>query len=369
MIGRGVLEERCLKVKELMSRKGIDALYLTPSADMYYLTGFWSAPSERMILCVIPKSGEPLFIVPKMYEEQVEATSWIRNVEVWKEGVREEVQLRNLIKRFGLPTGKIAVPERIWMKHFNTLRDAIPEAKYVFTSKILGQMRIVKSEDEIKLMERAAELAVRGLDAAIPEVKQGKREVELAAQVEYWMRMGGSEGPAFETIVASGPNSALPHYGCGSRIICEGDTVTFDVGALYGRYCSDLTRTIIVGEAKPKMMEIYNTVYRAHQEALRAVKPGVAAGTVDYAARKIIVKEGYGKYFIHRTGHGVGLDIHEPPYIHRRSKTILKPGMAFTIEPGIYIPGEFGVRIEDTVVVTGNGFRILTEYPREMAYL
>jgi len=369
MGGRSIFEERCLRVKKMMGLKGIDGLCLTPSSDMYYLTGFWTSPSERMTLCIIPRLGEPLIVTSRLYESQVKATSWIESVEVWSERLRQQLQLRNLLKRLRLLTGNLAVPERMWVSHYKTLRDAAPRATFTSTSKILSPMRILKSDLEIKLMEGAAAIADRALDRVIGEVKQGVREVELAAKVEYLMRMEGSEGAPFETIVASGPNSALPHYGCGSRTICGGDPVTIDFGATYGRYCSDITRTFIVGESESRVEEVYRTVYKAHQETLKFIKPGVEAGDLDRAARRVVADGGYREYFIHRTGHGVGLDIHEPPYIQVGSHIKLRPGMVFTVEPGIYIPGMFGVRIEDVVVVTEDGYRLLTKHPRELTSL
>ena len=180
------------------------------------------------------------------------------------------------------------------------------------------------------------------------------------------MRRKGAEGPAFETIVASGPNSSLPHYSNGERKIKAGDFVTFDIGATFGRYCSDLTRTIAVGNTDSEMDRIYEIVRKAHKQAMDFVRPKVTAEDIDLIARKIIREEGYGEYFIHGTGHGVGLDIHEPPYISEGIQTTLEPGMAFSIEPGIYIPGKFGVRIEDVVVVTTDGCRSLTRFPTDM---
>ncbi|MEM2981828.1 MAG: Xaa-Pro peptidase family protein [Candidatus Bathyarchaeia archaeon] len=366
MNDRSIFEERCLRAKKMMGSKGVDALCLTPSPDMYYLTGFWTSPSERMTLCIIPRLGEPLIVTSRLYEGQVKATSWIENVEVWSERLRQQVQLKNILKKLRLLTGKLAVPERIWMSHYKVLCESAPRATFTSTSKILSPMRILKSDLEVKLMEEAAKLADDALEKVMCEVKEGVREFELAAKVEYFMRVGGSEGAPFETIVASGPNSALPHHGCSSRTICEGDPVTLDIGATYGRYCSDITRTLIVGRVEPRLEEVYRTVYKAHQEALEAIKPGVEVEAIDLAARRVIGDCGYGEYFIHRTGHGVGLDIHEPPYIQVGSHVRLRPGMVFTVEPGVYIPGVFGVRIEDVVVVSKDGYRLLTKHPRDL---
>jgi len=366
MILIGDFKERCSRAKNIMGEKDIDALCLSPSADMYYLTGFWTSSLERLLLCILSRSDEPLFIVPKLYEEHVKTTSWVKNVEVWAEDVKLTVQLKQFLQESGLLTGKIAVPDRLWARHFKLFQEAAPKAEFKFTSETLGRMRMIKSKDEIGLIEKSAELAEEALEAALPECKQGIKEFELAARLEYEMRVKGSEAAAFDTIVASGPNSSLPHYSSGGRKLCDGDFVTIDVGATYGRYCSDLTRTVVVGKVDSKRERIYNMVRKAQQEAISAVRPGATAETVDLAARRVIREGGYAEYFIHRTGHGVGLDIHEFPYIHEGDQTILEPGMTFSVEPGVYIPGAFGVRIEDVVVVTEDGCRPLTRYPSEM---
>ncbi|MBS7623384.1 aminopeptidase P family protein [Candidatus Bathyarchaeota archaeon] len=359
-------KERCARVRVIMDEKSVDALCLTPSADMYYLTGFWTDPAERPILCTLPRAGEPMFMVPRLYEEQVRQRSWIDDVQVWDEETGTVAQLRELLQKLKILEGKIAVPDRLWMSQFRLFQEAAPEADYVFTSEILGRMRMIKSEQEIRCMERAAQLAEAALAATFPLCREYSREYELAAHLEYEMRVKGAEGSAFETIVASGPNGSIPHHGSGDRKLRDGEFVTFDVGARLNRYCSDITRTVAVGKISPKMERVYNTVWKAYQEAVSAVKPGIASENVDLAARRVIVDSGYGEYFIHRTGHGVGLDIHEPPYIRQRDQTRLEAGMTFSIEPGVYIPGEFGVRIEDVVVVTEEGCRPLTKYPAEM---
>lgn len=366
MIGPDELKEHYSKAIKIMVEKDVDALCLTPSADMYYLTGFWTDPTERPILCVLPRSGEPVFIVPRLYEEQVRARSWIKDIELWAEGTKTVDQLRDFLQKKKLLSGKIAVSDKLWTGQFKIFQQAAPGAQFTFTSEILRHLRMLKSEQEIRLMEKSAELAEGALAATFPICREWDREFELAAYLEYEMRVKGSEGTPFETIVASGPNGALPHYGSSDRKIREGEFVTFDVGATCDRYCSDITRTVAVGKVSPEMERAHSTVRKAHQEAMKAVRPGATCETIDLAARNVIRDGGYGEHFIHRTGHGVGLEIHEPPYIREGDLTKLEPGMTFSIEPGVYIPGEFGVRIEDVVVVTEDGCRPLTKYPTEM---
>jgi Xaa-Pro aminopeptidase len=365
MIEKKFFKDRLIKTKNLMYQKDISLISLSPSADMYYLTGFWTGPLERLILCIIPIDSEPFFIVPKLYQEQVKKTSWIKDVRVWSED-KLTTQLKDIFRELKIQKQKIAITDSLWAKHLKVFQQAIPNAEFIFTSEILSQMRICKSECEIKLMQRASKIAEEAFNIVISEFREGKKEYELAALAEFEMRKRCSEGPAFDTIVASGSNSSLPHHNSGRRSIRKGDCIIFDLGAKFGYYCSDFTRTVSVGKVPSKKRKIYNLISRAYHEAISKVSPGVSAGIIDKAARRIIEEKGYGKYFIHRTGHGIGIDVHEAPYIHEKNNIKLEVGMTFSIEPGIYFPDRFGVRLEDVVVVTDSGCKPLTKYPTEM---
>lgn len=366
MIGLKDFKERFYKTKNLMNQRDISSIFLTPSADMYYLTGVWTSPLERLFLCVIPIDEAPLFIVPKLYEEQVKKISWIKNVRVWSDNLKAATQLKNIIQELQIQKQKIAVTDNILMKHFKIFQKSVSNAEFIYTSEFLNQIRMCKSKNEIKYMENASKFAEDALESIILECKYGKKEFELAALAEYEMRKRGSEGPSFETIVASGSNSSFPHHLTGKRAIHKGDPIIFDLGAKYGYYCSDITRTVCIGKVSSKIKKIYNLVYRAYQEAISNVRPGISAGFIDKTVRRIINEAGYGDYFIHRTGHGIGIDIHEAPYIHEKNNTKLEVGMTFSIEPGIYIPNRFGVRLEDVVVVTDSGCKPLTKFPTEI---
>jgi Xaa-Pro aminopeptidase len=366
MIRRKDFKERFIKTKDLMNQIDIGSIFLTPSSDMYYLTGVWASPLERLFLCIIPIDEEPLFIVPKLYEEQVKKNSWVENVRVWSDNLQTVTQLRDIIRELQIQKQKIAVTDSILMKHFKIIQQIVSNVEFVYTSEFLSKIRMCKSRNEIKFMQNASKFAEEALESIILECKDGKKEFELAALAEFEMRKRGSEGPAFETIVASGSNSSFPHHLTGKRIIHNGDPIIFDLGAKFGYYCSDITRTVCMGKVSSKIKKIYNLVYRAYQEAISNVRPGISAGFIDKMARKIIYEAGYGEYFIHRTGHGIGIDIHEAPYIHEKNSTRLETGMTFSIEPGIYIPNHFGVRLEDVVVVTNSGCKPLTKFPTEM---
>jgi Xaa-Pro aminopeptidase/Xaa-Pro dipeptidase len=227
------------------------------------------------------------------------------------------------------------------------------------------QLRILKDEYEIELIEKAVSIADLAFEQILPDIKPGITEREIALQLEYAMRRLGAEGAAFKFIAASGIRSALPHGVATSKTIAVGDLLTLDFGAVYHGYHSDITRTVVINKLNVRQQEIYKIVLEAQMNAIAALKAGVCASDVDYAARSIIDKKGYGEYFGHSTGHGLGLSIHEYPRLAAKDVTILEPGMVVTVEPGIYIQNWGGVRIEDTVLVENNGCRILTKSPKE----
>ena len=214
-------------------------------------------------------------------------------------------------------------------------------------------MRKVKDEDELALIKRAAELTSRGMKRALETIKPGIKEWEVAAEAEYEMRRFGSSGVAFDTIVCSGPETAYPHGALGEREIRDGDFVVVDIGARYRGYCADMTRTVIVGGGTRIQKHILETLREAQGMAIKYIRDGVMAKEVDNIARRFIVENGYGEYFIHNLGHGVGLDVHEPPTLGPLSKDVLLAGNVVTVEPGIYIPGLGGARVEDTVLING----------------
>jgi Xaa-Pro aminopeptidase len=228
-------------------------------------------------------------------------------------------------------------------------------------------LRMVKDAEEIRLMRRAGELTSEGMKVAAEAIKPGVKECEVAAEIEYAMRKPGGGSTAFESIVASGASSGFPHGGCGTREIHSGDLVIVDVGATFNYYCSDMTRTFVAGKPSAKQQKIYSAVKEAQEKAYQTVKAGVPAADVDAAARRFIEAAGYGECFVHRVGHGVGLEVHEPPTLSQWNKEALAAGNVVTVEPGIYLPGYGGIRIEDTVLVTARGAEKLTSGPYSLS--
>jgi Xaa-Pro aminopeptidase len=233
-------------------------------------------------------------------------------------------------------------------------------------SEIIGPLRMRKSKEEIDYLREAASIADAVLHEVLGEGIEGLTELELAAQLEYEMKKRGAEELAFETLVASGPNSAFPHHRAQDRVIEEGDVVVIDYGCRFNGYHSDTTRTVVCGVPSTKVEEVYRVVQRAQEKAVQAIRPGIAAEEIDRVAREEIAQAGFGDNFIHRTGHGIGLEVHEAPFIVAGNRQLLEPGMTFSVEPGIYISGEFGVRIEDIVLVTDDGVERLNRNRREL---
>jgi Xaa-Pro aminopeptidase len=225
---------------------------------------------------------------------------------------------------------------------------------------LVSELRMVKDDEEIECIRQAAAIADQAFEQVSTMIKAGQKEKTVAIEMEYCMRRLGADGVSFETIIASGPRSAMPHARASDREMEEGDLVIVDFGAVYQKYCSDCTRTLVIGEINARQREIYEIVDEAKREALKTIQPGVSAYRVDEVARSIITKRGYGQYFGHSLGHGVGRSIHEEPTLSFRDETLLEPGMVVTVEPGIYIPNWGGVRLEELVLVTGHGGELLT---------
>ncbi len=360
--------DRLIEAGRIMSEMGIDTLCLT-AINMYYLTGFWTYPHERFISVFISSDKEPILVVPTFLREHARRDTYVDNIYTWSDEEGPHKILHEVVHELGIIGGKIAIDDRLWSSHLLLLQSIIPQAKYVSASSVLKEMRLRKSKEEIRLLRRACEIADKGAEAGILNCCEEKSEVEIAAAIEYEMRKSGSEGTSFETIVGSGPNSALPHHTAGSRRIQNGDVIVLDLGGIYKRYCSDITRTVCVEKPPEEVKRVYAVVKGAQQRAIDFIKPGVRAEEIDEVARNYIAREGYGNFFIHRTGHGIGLEDHEDPYLVGGYSVILKPGMTFSVEPGIYLPGKFGVRIEDIVVVTEDGCEVLNKVPKELIVL
>ena len=320
---------------------------------MTYFTNFSGAAA-----LFVPEQGESTLYVSGVNFEQAKAEAKGFCVELLKRGenLMEKIAKQAPSKKFGVD----ALPVESW----RALSKAVGgEEKLELINNLIRDLRSVKDNEEIILIREACRLATVGMQTAKELIGVGLKEKDVAAEIEYAMRKAGSDGTAFETIVASGPTSAYPHGSSMERKICDGDFVIVDLGATHKFYRSDMTRTFVASKTTYHQAAIYDAVKIAHEKALEAIKPEVAASEVDKTARRVIEKAGFGEYFVHNLGHGVGLEVHEAPILSPDSKDILATGNVVTDEPGVYVPGLGGVRIEDTILVTKNGAEILTRGP------
>jgi len=361
------LPKRLAKVQTLLGQEKIDCLLLGPSANMYYFTGLRTYADERLQLVVIPSAGTPVIIIPEMYREKAESVSGNRFlVQSWSDAQDPVEMLKAVVVKTGF--GSAAVDDSLWAGHFIKILDAFPRCSYLPASCVVDNLRKFKDEAEVELLKKAGELADQVMEKTRAQIRPGVSEKELALFIENSFKQLADD-ISFKPIVASGPNGASPHHASGERKFECGDFVTVDCGGTFNGYCSDLTRTFCLGKAGGDMKEVYQAVSEANEKAFQTLEYGCSAEEADRAARKSIFKAGYGPYFLHRLGHGIGLEVHESPYLVEGNKEDLTDGMVFSIEPGIYLPGHFGVRIEDIVAMTSLGPRRLNSFTRELVEL
>ena len=348
----------------------VDALALNPGPSLKYLTGLEFHLSERPVVGIFVPQSPLIVVLPELeiakttrlpYPVQVfpygeNPASWIS---AFKHAIRAALIGGN--KKVGVE------PRSLRILEYQFLRDSAPEAQFISAEAELAEMRMRKDENEVMAMRKAVEIAQDALRAALPLIKLTMTERELASELILQLfRTGTDPELPFFPIISSGPNSANPHASPTDRRLTPGDLLVIDWGASHRGYCSDITRTFAIGEPAPEETRIAEIVLQANTAAREVARPGVQASSVDFAARNVIDQAGFGKYFIHRTGHGLGMEGHEPPYIRSDNELILQPGMVFTIEPGIYLPERNGVRIEDNVVITDDGSVCLTDLPRDL---
>jgi Xaa-Pro aminopeptidase len=344
---------RMSRVVSAAVAKGLAGVIVTPGPDLVWLTGYRpTAITERLTLLVLTPDNQPTLLVPVLERPDAEAAEGAGSVSLvdWKDGTDPYDVAGPLLR----PKGEFGISDSAWAMHLLGLQRVLPKSSYRSLTESLPMMRAVKDSNELMRLAAAGEAA----DSTYGEIVQrrfaGRRETEVAADLAGLLREFGHEQVDF-TVVGSGPNGANPHHEAGDRVIEPGDAVVLDFGGLRFGYGSDTTRTVCVGEPTAEIREVHEVVRLAQQAGVDAVRPGVTCQEIDRAARKIITDAGYGERFIHRTGHGIGVTTHEPPYMVEGEEQPLVPGMCFSVEPGIYLAGRFGVRIEDIVTVTEDG--------------
>ncbi|MFI1721176.1 M24 family metallopeptidase [Streptomyces sp. NPDC020489] len=343
---------------------GLAGLLVAPGPDLVWLTGYApTAITERLTLLVLAPGQDPALVVPTLEAPDAAhaAGAPALTLHDWTDGKDPYATAAALLDA----GGRFGISDNAWAMHLLGLQKALPGTSYASLSDALPMLRAVKDAAELELLAAAGAAA----DATFEEIRNvafgGRRESEVGADLAALLRRFGHEQVDF-TIVASGPNGAHPHHEVGDRVIERGDMVVLDFGGLKNGYGSDTSRTVHVGEPTDEERRVHDLVREAQEAGFRAVRPGVACQEVDRAARAVIADAGYGEYFIHRTGHGIGVTTHEPPYMIEGEQQPLVPGMCFSVEPGVYLPGRFGARIEDIVTVTETGGRRLNDTTREM---
>jgi Xaa-Pro aminopeptidase len=352
--------EKIEKLRARFDEYGIDGMLITNSYNRRYMTGFTGTAG----VAVIGKT-KAVFITDFRYVEQ--ASKQIQGYEIIQHAglIIEEVakQVANLgIQKLGFEQDDLSYAT------FKAYEKAV-QAELIPVSGVIEKLRLIKSDSEIKILKEAAEIADAAFQHILDFIRPGVREIEVANELEFFMRKQGATSSSFDIIVASGYRSALPHGVATDKVIEKGELVTLDFGAYYKGYCSDITRTVAVGEISDELKKIYDIVLQAQLRGMAGIKPGMTGREADALTRDYITEQGYGEYFGHSTGHGIGLEVHEGPALSVRSDVVLEPGMVVTVEPGIYIAGLGGVRIEDDAVVTTDGNESLTHSPKDLIIL
>ncbi len=352
-----------------LSQAGLDAVALNPGPTFAYLTGVSFHLMERPVVLLVAPGKRPVLVLPELEKLKVDLFPYPIEAYPSPENPAEwDAAFRKAVTSLGLDGRKIGVePRQMRLLEFRYIRAGAPEADYPDASGALASLRLRKDEAEVAAMRRAVKVAQEALEATIPSIRIGATEKDIAGELTVHLLKHGSESELpFSPIVSSGPNSANPHAAPSERKLQAGDLLVVDWGARVDGYISDLTRTFAGGEVEPELRKIAEVVLAANAAGRAAGRPGHPCSTVDKAARHVIEQAGYGQYFTHRTGHGIGMEDHEDPYMRGDNMQMLYPGMAYTVEPGIYLPGRGGVRIEDNVVVTHEGVDVLSDMPREL---
>ena len=361
--------ERITRLIQALKANRLDAVALNPGPSLFYLTGLTFHLMERPIVCLFTTDKTPLMILPELERPKAETSQL--EIELITYGEDEASRIRafeDAAVRLGLNGRCVGIePLRLRVLELRLMESVAPQVTFTSGERALSSLRIVKDETEISAIRRAVVIAEDALKATLPLIRLGMTERELASELTMQLLRAGSQPEIpFSPIVASGPNSALPHATPTERALKPGDLLILDWGATADGYISDITRTFAVGEIDAELVKIHSIVQQSNASGRDAIRPDITAQDIDRASRAVIESAGYGQYFIHRTGHGIGLEAHEPPYIREGNPQSLTPGMTFTVEPGIYLPGRGGVRVEDDLLVTGTGGESISTYNREI---
>lgn len=359
--------ERLDRTRQVLAERGLDAYLVGPSADLFWLVGYRALPLERLTLLVVPAEGDPALLVPELEAPRAEDSGAAELVDLvaWKEDEDPTERAAAILGALEVPReGRLAVQDRLWSVFLLRLQQTLPGVTWHPGGDVSRTLRIRKTAEELEAL-RAAGRAIDAVHARIPSMLlPGRTESEVGRDISEAILEEHDEVDF--VIVASGPNGASPHHRTGDRRLEWGDAVVIDIGGIRDGYCSDMTRNYVLGDAPPGYRELHAVLEEAQRAGVEAVRPGVTGEEVDATCRRVIADAGYGDRFVHRTGHGIGVEVHEEPYLVAGNDEPLEEGMTFSVEPGIYIPGRYGARIEDIVAVTEDGVERLNRLSRSL---
>ncbi|MBO1514494.1 M24 family metallopeptidase [Metabacillus bambusae] len=364
------MQKRLTKLTNWLKENEIDMCFIQSKENVFYLTNFYTDPHERLMGLFLFKNTEPFFVCPQMEASQAKDAGWDYQIVGYGDHENPWDLIQQIVIKQKLSIQTLAIEKEVTSySRVESLLQIIKPGQVVPVENILNELRVIKDEKEVSILKQAAELADYGVQVGINALKDGVSEMEVLATIEYELKKKGIREMSFSTMVLFGEKSGQPHGNPGGKMLSDGDFVLFDLGVILDGYCSDITRTFVYKSHTEQQRQIYETVLKAQLAALQASKAGNRIGELDSLARAIITDAGYGDYFPHRLGHGLGINVHEYPSMSHTNDEVLKEGMVYTIEPGIYIPTIGGVRIEDDVLITKNGFETLTKFSKEFTII
>lgn len=359
-----MMNHKLTELKEWLRETKMDAVLLNDPENIAYFSGFNSDPHERILVLVVFPFADPFLFTPSLDSADAQNSEWPFSVYSYLDNEDPWSILSKIIQETSSNINQCAIEKAfLTVERFEQLNHYFRNTQFSTVSEKIQEMKLIKDADEINKMIEAGKWADKALEIGFKSIKEGVSEEEIVAEIEFQLKKQGIKEMSFETMVLTGDHAASPHGVPGPRKVKKDEMVLFDLGVVHDGYTSDVTRTAVFGTPSKEAEKIYSIVLKAHHAAIDAVRPGVTAGQLDKIARDIITKEGYGEYFTHRLGHGLGSNVHEYPSIMKDSELVIKEGMCFSIEPGIYVPTIAGVRIEDCLYVTKDGCKLFTKTP------
>lgn len=357
-----MFDQRIEKLREIMKDNSLKQILVTDTPSIFYLTGRWIDAGERLLVLLVKESGTPLLFINELFPEKVSSDLQF----VWTKDTTDSIGL--LAEH--IEEDEVLGIDKNWPSGFLLkLMGTLGTANFVNSSLLLDRIRAQKDEEEIEFMRAASKLNDDAMMMLIDSLDEDMTEKEMEDALKVIYDNLGADGFSFMPIIAYGKNGANPHHENSHRLLKKGDSIILDIGCRKDNYCADMTRTVFFGEVSEKAREVYETVLEANMKAIEKVRPGVKFSEVDAAARNVIEEKGYGKFFTHRTGHSIGIEVHEYGDVSSANDEVLKPGMIFSVEPGIYLEGELGVRIEDLILVTEDGYENLNHHSKELTII